>query len=663
MDVQAAITLRADDPLASWRIQVHNRSTRYGIERVYFPILPLAPIGKTQDNMLMMPRGRGVLVENPFDRHTGFGANYENRGAFYPHDFNMQFQALYNRHDRHGLYLAMRDPTPHLMNFQIINTPTEIIWRPSHFPPNIGFSQERYAQPYDCVTGPFHGDWFDACQIYRDWALNQTWCRKGPLITRTEAPKWFKESPLIFYTTTTDSAAGTHSIHNNLRIAADHFHEWLQWAGMKLPLNFYTWHEYDPALTVSNMPFHSRRMQNHPSRWTDLPSTYEPSGNYPKIPAMRQFAEICQELRAAGGMVCPYIALEIFDQGPTQNAPYAAIAHPHITRDLYGAKRLWGSLRFWQPCAWTSWWQQRLAETATLMLQREFIGGFYLDVMQGSALPCYWTPHGHSAGGGSSATLGMYRLSSAIYDAVKAQDSETITTGENMAENMIDVTDGALQATLWADTKAPIFATVYQDYITRYGLEISNDLGTPDAFFIECASQFVEGSQVGRLRLRPRDRTLSFDNPEHREMIDFLERIVGYYRQQEARHFLAYGQLMRPLEFAAPSPMPMLDYTGSLVKSITQFPALTSGAFRSQEGELGIFVANASSNDHKFRVDFNPARHGLPEGMAVDVDTYHPDGTQRQLFTKVTGVFPLQGSLPGRGIIMYRLKPLNNIER
>ena len=659
MDAFVTITLRTDDPMVYWRIRVDNGSTRYGIERVRFPILAFAPIGDAKDNMFLMPRGRGVLVENPFDARTGFGANYASRGAFYSHDFNMQFQALYNRRQGHGIYLGTRDPTPHLTSYQIINTPAEITWRLAHFPPNIRFSQESYVQPYDCVTGPFAGDWFDACQIYRAWAIQQSWCRKGPLASRSEAPRWFKEAPLIFYTTMTDSAEGTHSIHENLQIAADHFHEWLRWSGMKLPLNFYSWHEYDPSLTVSNMPFHNRRMQNHPGRWTQMPSTYEPSGNYPEIPAMRGFADTCRKLRAAGGMVCPYVALEIFDQGPTNDAPHARAADRHITRDLFGAKRLWGSLRFWQPCSWTGWWQQRLADTTKLMLQREHIGGFYLDVMQGSALPCYWTPHGHAAGGGSSSTVGMHRLTSAIYDAVKAQDSEAITTGENMSENMIDVTDGALQVTLWADTKVPVFAAVYQDYITRYGLELSNGFGTRDAFYIECTSLFVEGSQVGRLRLRPRDRTLSFDNPDDQEMIAFLGRIVGYYRQEMTRNFLAYGQLMRPVEFTAPSPMPMLDYTGSLVKTKTQFPALTSGVFRSPAGELGIFVANASYDEHTFHVDFDPARHGMSKGVVVQVDAYRPDGTSQNVHSEATGIIPLRASLPGHGITMFRVRAIH----
>ena len=667
LDVAVRVTLRAGDPFSRWRITVTNRSARYGLERVRFPIIPLAPIGHAEDTVFILPRGRGGLIEDPFHAETGFGQALNSTGAFYPHNFNMQFQAIYNRASETGLYLGTRDGTPHLMNIQIVNTPQEIGWRPGHFPPNTGFAEEDYALPYDCVVGPFEGDWFDACRIYRQWALKQTWCRKGPLSQRSDIPTWYKETPLFFYTSLADSAEGTHDIHQNLQIAADHFREWLRWAGVRMPLNFYTWHEYDPTLTVSNMPFHYRRMNNvKESRWRGLPSTYEPSGNYPEIPAQEKFSEVCASLRREGGMVCPYIALEIFDQGPTENAPYAAEAKPHIARDLYGAIRLWARLRFWQPCAWTPWWRQRLSETCTLMLRNEHVGGFYLDVMQGSAPPCYWTPHGHSAGGGSCSTAGMHGLCEAIYNAVKATDPEAITTGENAAENMIDVTDGSLTFTLRADAKAPIFAAVYQDYFPRYGLKLSTGKGWQDrlgnvygqdAFFIECASLFLEGAQVGRLSLRPRDTSLSFQNPDHKEMIDFLSRIVGYYNQAEARKFLVYGQIMRPLAFAAPSEMPLLPYTAPLVKTPAHFPALMSGVFKAQDGDLGVFIANASGETLDFQARLDFARHGLAPDTVADVDALAWNGKGALLQRAVKHGINLNASLPARSIILYRVKP------
>jgi len=672
-DIAVTVTLRAGDPLAYWHIHVRNRSTRYGIERVRFPILNLAPIGKAEQNVLVVPVNRGSLVENPFQKNLGI-LSHPHLG-FYTCDYEMQFQALYNKQSGSGIYLATQQSIPCLMHPQVDSSDSELVWRPGHFPPNISFAQESpgsteedFTLSYDCVAGPFQGDWFDACQIYRKWAIQQSWCSKGPLSMRDDIPKWYKEAPLYFYTTFNDSAQGTHSMDENLAIAADHFREWLKWAGLKLPANFYAWEEPVHGLSVRDLPFHVARsnLKSSSGRWAGMTGHNYYDGNYPTVHALANLSEECARLRQEGGMVCPYIALEIFNQGPSENAPYATEAKPSAIRDLYGCIRTWGGDRAWQMCSCTPWWRSRLTETCLELLKRENVGGFYLDVMRGSSLPCYWPAHGHTVAGGSSMTTGRHELVEIIRQAVKAREPAAIITGENPSENMIDVIDGMLTFTLSADTKAPIFATVYQDYIPRYGLELSTGVGynsrfedvhRPESFFIECASLFCEGAQVGRLRLRPRDASLSFQNPEHKEMIDFLGQIVGYYKQEEAKKFLVYGQLMRPLDFVAPSPMPMVTYTAMYVKTESQFPTLMSGVFRAEDGDLGIFVVNASSDEQKFKANIDLARHGITGNGTVDVDTLAPDGTSEHLLSNVKSKVTLQKTLPGRGIIMVRLKP------
>src|SRR5207237_2340178 len=148
----------------------------------------------------------------------------------------------------------------------------------------------------------------------------------------------------------------------------------------------------------------------------------------------------------------------------------------------------------------TPWWRDRLRDTCVGLQDEANVAGVYLDTMQGCSLPCYWTPHGHSAGGGSSSTVGMYQLVKYIREAMRAKDPEAIITGENSTEGMIDQIDGILQHTLTPQTTVPIFATVYRDYICRYGLELSL---SGDDFYIECASMFTEGMQIGRIRLKP----------------------------------------------------------------------------------------------------------------------------------------------------------------
>ena len=657
LEVEVAITLRQGDPMSYWRINIKNPGRKFGLERVHFPILNLAPIGEAKQNVYLYPREKGGYIEDPFNAKSGF--YLRGGGGFYPVNFNMQFQALYDRESGHGIYMATYDPTPNFKHVKIVNTPDRITWNPTHFPPNMTFAEEDYFLPYDCVIGPFNGDWYDACQIYRTWAVEQSWCRKGPLLTRKDSPRWYKEVPFMFYTQIGDSAQGTHSLPENTRIAAEHFREFLAWADMPLPINWYSWSKIIRGKTSYEVPFSSHRMHDQ-GRWADLPNHTHHAGNYPKIPALAAFTEETHKLRDEGGMVCPYVALEIIDQGPDENAPYAREARPHVVRDLFGVKRTWSTLSTWQACASTQWWKNRMRETCELMVQRERVGGFYLDVMQGAGLPCYWTPHGHSANGGDAITTGMHKTVEASFNAAKAADPQTIITGENSTENVIDVIDGILQVTLWPDNRAPLFATVYQDYVKRYGLNLSTGTGwndrfkesfDDDAFFMECAALFSEGAQIGLIRLRPRDAALSLTNPKQKHMIAFLNQVLGYYKNDTTRMFHAYGQLMRPLEFSEPSPMPLMQYRPG-----GEFPALRNGVFRNPEGELGVFIVNASPDELAFRSTMTLPRHGMTADAVVDVDQVMPTGQSVSMHRGIAGSVMLQGRQPGRSIIMYHVR-------
>ena len=84
---------------------------------------------------------------------------------------------------------------------------------------------------------------------------------------------------------------------------------------MPLPINWYCWSKIIRGKTSYEVPFSSHRMHDQ-GRWADLPNHTHHAGNYPKIPALAAFTEETHKLRDEGGMVCPYVALEIIDQGP-----------------------------------------------------------------------------------------------------------------------------------------------------------------------------------------------------------------------------------------------------------------------------------------------------------------------------------------------------------
>ena len=133
-------------------------------------------------------------------------------------------------------------------------------------------------------------------------------------------------------------------------------------------------------------------------------------------------------------------------------------------------------------------------------------------------------------------------------------------------------------------------------------------------------------------------------------MVDFLNQVLGYYRNETAKDFHAYGQFMRPLEFDDPSPMPLIEYQGN------EYRAIWNGIFRNPQGELGIFIANAGKQALAFKSTMDLARHGMTADSVVDVDQISSQGKVTSIRRGAKGSVSLSGTIPGRSIIMYHIK-------
>jgi len=92
------------------------------------------------------------------------------------------------------------------------------------------------------------------------------------------------------------------------------------------------------------VPFNRYRSRST-GRWAAWGPTNAHDGNYPGIGALSNFSAECKHLREDGGMVIPYKALEIFDQGATENSPYAAEAKPNITLGTFTGPCVYGRQR------------------------------------------------------------------------------------------------------------------------------------------------------------------------------------------------------------------------------------------------------------------------------------------------------------------------------
>ncbi|MBC8231792.1 hypothetical protein H8E77_19760, partial [bacterium] len=246
-----------------WRIQITNRSQKYGIWRVNFPRVSLVV---SEDGELAVPMGWGTLYKNP-TRNGRYRGDYPNGWC------TMQFAALCEGGE--GLYLAAHDGKAFHKEFVFQPFPEEsrLLFEVIHYPEGMGVSGKNFESPYPIMIIPFEGNWVDAAKIYREWAReNSVWFPQEPLESSTRTPQWLKEITL-----------------------------WCQTGG-------------DPKDVVPKVlrfaDFFQTPMAVHWYNWHQIPF----DDHYPEyFPAKEGFKEAVAELHEAGVYVMPYINGRLFD--------------------------------------------------------------------------------------------------------------------------------------------------------------------------------------------------------------------------------------------------------------------------------------------------------------------------------------------------------------
>jgi hypothetical protein len=181
------------------RIHVSGRRTTGGdggggsspvLSTVIFPILrlrPLAPVPPTEVE-LVWSRESGRSWRNPWadNAPVGYGVGTQ-AGSPGP----TQMGCIVNRLDEEGLYWATHDPAVSQKHFYYVNNKTKAGMSNGIVEASIGHvypvplvqaQQGQEPQPaldfsldYPVVLTTFRGDWWDAAQLYRAWALRQPW--------------------------------------------------------------------------------------------------------------------------------------------------------------------------------------------------------------------------------------------------------------------------------------------------------------------------------------------------------------------------------------------------------------------------------------------------------------------------------------------------------
>ena len=82
-----------------------------------------------------------------------------------------------------------------------------------------------------------------------------------------------------------------------------------------------------------------------------------------------------------------------------------------------------------------------------------------------------------------------------------------------------------------------------------------------------------------------------------------------------------------------------------------------SGVFRTDDGRMGVFVVNSSTQDLKFQANVDLTRYKMSANTIVVVDSIDSDGMSKNVISNAKGKVTLEKTLPGHGITAYLVQP------
>ncbi len=459
----------------------------------------------------------------------------------------------------------------------------------------------------------------------------------------------------------TSSAYGERSA-KSVGAMNDRILAFLNFVGMDMSIDWYAWQKYYPDKSSCQRQGSTDRVPQD----RKYPSTNVHDGIYPVLPALDSFADACGQMRKAGGHVKAFVPAKLYDPGLNDNAPFAAEAKPNVVLDQFGKSHWAWQNTYWLMCYQTPWWQNRLKDEVVALIKNEAVRGVYFDTYAGGYTrnPCFDIRHGHSHGGGNDLYLAARKISEVVRGAMKKADSESVMTGEAPAETGIDLLDGFfIHRPVWPDV-VPLLATVYGDYIPRRGGYLAPD-AADKGLYIQAASLFTAGAQMGRLRFMQwyDDWMKDFDaGSKYTHKMKFLRKLSHYWKPEAGQRILAYGQLLRPLKFIKPDPMPTFSFSEesryitskSYKKGVITSPGLVNGVFKADDGSLGIFIVNIAEKPIDLTFELTPDRCEISKSASYLVTAIDNTG-KRGKAASHKGTIRYSGTLAGYDVLLLEV--------
>jgi len=593
LDVTVSATLAEGDRFARFRTSITCRSRRYTVFYVTSPLVSglYPPDGRTELDRLASPVFNGRLISDPI-RNGILGKPYRFQANRSGH--SMQFDAYY--HEGRGLYLGCFDGRQNAKRYFISADPRAgLAWGVAHVPNNMKAVPQQWSTPYDTVIGCFEGDWYDACRIYREWALQQSWTREGPLHLRTSTPKWFKEMD-----------------------------DWLSWAVTQRPLHLV----YDPTILESLKGLNLGVIVHH---WGK--GAYGCDKTPDRFPLEPGDLDYLAEAKKHGFPVLAYIQGLCWDTDTESFRERDGFEH--TVRNFHDQRVVWnlgrGKKRLVAAIAYPGQvWTEVLGDTIEKMAAAGYAVA-YLDSFNHAGTYLNFNPlySQGECGGGNRYIKDNQRLLEAVRARARSINPEFCFTSESFWEGNLAHIDGYLVCNTTNQPlergvimAVPMIHAVYHDYTVCYSnwhskwdLEQENARG----YLAKYAQTFVWGVKSAwtqpRHLLTERNHEIALDAA--------VKRGRAY---AAARKFLIYGEMLRPPAMLAPAKSVDLRWYRGWSTSYYDIsaPAVLHSFWRAPSGELGLVLYNIDDASHGTTVRLRDPAYGLKQDEPCTIRYVHP---------------------------------------
>lgn len=620
LDIRARFELKGDDFFCMADGGFENRSGEYTV--FYFALPQLDGLGAVngapENDRLATPFFHGRLISNPVEKNL-LGKNR----LFQPNrsGHSMQFDVLCNGGS--GLYLGSFDPEQYAKRYLLeTSAAAGLKWALFNIPDNMRRIPQHWHMPYRAGFRTFQGDWYDGCMIYREWALRQYWCAEGPLATRRNIPRWFREIDEWFQ-------FGSSEINGKIDLMEKFYSEFKEY---KLGAWLTHW-------GLDNTVFHGMNPERFPLTETDGKTlAYFKQRNIP---------------------VMGYIQCTSWNDETGSYRKHAG-ADANMVRNYYGQKLKWsGQHKGQELIAYPGeLWRQVLGDAVVKMAESGF-SAVYLDSGNHGGTYLNFTPAcSGDSGGGTGYIKQNQMLLAEIRDRARRANPEFCLNAESFWEGNIACLDGFLtcnttNAYLEGSrvTPVPMVQAVYHDYALMYSAwsgRGDTERDNARGYAAKHALAFCWGVKPGWNILN-----LLYRYPNHEEALRTSR--LRYEAYSKGKKYLVYGRMLR--EPPAAEPVPTLPVKWHIAYGMRYYDIMMDkvlkSAWSTPDGGFAAVLYNIDEEPQSLTLVFDKAAYRLGAGKFTPL---YPAGTGCETVDD-GGRYLLKATVPPRSPMILEFTP------